>query len=76
MAELTEFQKQDRAYASQGGLCQPDTLYITHVFDGEEVVRGGITGQVWVATFASAIAAEHFIRYCVEHQKTFAGREP
>lgn len=54
-------------------LVTPDTLYRTHIFDGEEVVRGGRDGQVWVATFCSALAAEHFITYCVEQCKTFYG---
>lgn len=54
-------------------LATPETLEITHIFDGEEVVTGGPDGQIWIATFASRIAAEHFVRYCVENQKTFAG---
>jgi hypothetical protein len=54
-------------------LVTPDTLDVTHIFDGEAVVTGGEDGQVWVATFASDIAAEHFVRYCVEFQKTFRG---
>lgn len=41
--------------------CHPDTLSVTHIFDGEEVVSGGADGQEWVATFASVIDAEHFI---------------
>lgn len=39
----------------------PSTLYVTHVFDGEEVVRGGEDGQIWVATFASGLQAKRFI---------------
>jgi len=54
-------------------LVTPDTLSVTHIFDGEEVVTGGHDGQVWVATFASANAAEHFVRYCVASAKTFTG---
>lgn len=57
-------------------LATPDTLYVTHVCDGEEVVRGGADGQTFVAVFASKIAAEHFVRYCVENEKTFAGVRP
>jgi hypothetical protein len=57
-------------------LAAPDTLYITHVCDDEEVVRGGEDGQTLVAVFSSKLAAEHFVRYCVENQKTFAGVRP
>ena len=54
-------------------LVAPETMYVTHIFDGENVVRGGMDGQTWVATFASENAAEHFVRYAVENEKTFTG---
>lgn len=38
-----------------------NTLAVTHIFDGEEVVTGGTDGQVWIATFANASAAEGFV---------------
>lgn len=40
-----------------------DSLSITHIFDGEEVVTGGADGQVWVATFASALNARDFVGF-------------
>jgi hypothetical protein len=39
----------------------PSTLYVTHIFEGEQVVRGGEDGQVWVATFASRLQADLFV---------------
>lgn len=57
-------------------LATPDTLYITSVSEDEHVVRGGEDGQVLIAVFAFQNAAEHFVRYCVEQQKTFAGVRP
>jgi hypothetical protein len=57
-------------------LAVPSTLAITRVSAYEHVVRGGDDGQLLVAVFASALAAEHFVRYCVEQQKTFAGVRP
>ncbi len=39
----------------------PSTLAVTHIFDGEEIVSGGEDGQVYIATFASASAAEFFV---------------
>lgn len=38
----------------------PETLSVTHIFDGEEVVTGGDDGQVWIATFANKAVAESF----------------
>jgi hypothetical protein len=40
-----------------------DTLSITHIFDGEEVVTGGDDGQVWIGTFASHVQAVEFVTY-------------
>ena len=40
-----------------------DTLTVTHIFEGEEVVRGGEDGQAWVATFASRGEADGFVGY-------------
>jgi hypothetical protein len=57
-------------------LCTPDTLYVTCVAEDAYVVRGGPDGQTIVAVFASPLAAEHFVRYCVEFDKTFAGVRP
>lgn len=39
----------------------PETLFVTHICDGEEVVMGGLDGQVWVATFASERVARYFV---------------
>lgn len=41
-----------------------DSLTVTHVYDGEEVVTGGPEGQAWVATFSSANLARMFITDC------------
>ena len=38
----------------------PETLAVTHIFDGEEVVTGGPDGQTHVATFKRASDAELF----------------
>lgn len=38
-----------------------DTLDVTHIFEGEEVVTGGDDGQVWIATFADKRVAERFV---------------
>lgn len=57
-------------------LAVPSTLYITSVNEDEHVVRGGDDGQLLVAVFASKNAAEHWVRYCVEQEKTFAGVRP
>ena len=54
-------------------LCTPETLRITRLCETGHIVRGGPDGNTWVAIFASPIAAEHFVRYCVENQKTFGG---
>jgi hypothetical protein len=51
----------------------PDTLAVVNICDGKHIVTGGPDGQIWVATFASAVAADHFVRYCVDQQKTFWG---
>lgn len=39
----------------------PDTLSITHICDGEEVITGGKDGQVYVATFCDARAARDYV---------------
>lgn len=39
----------------------PNTLYITHIFEGEEVVAGGEDGQAYVASFASHAAAGQYV---------------
>lgn len=57
-------------------LAVPSTLYITSVNEDEHVVQGGDDGQLLVAVFASKNAAEHWVRYCVEFEKTFAGVRP
>lgn len=38
-----------------------NSLSVTHICDGEEVVTGGEDGQVWVATFAVAETADKFV---------------
>jgi hypothetical protein len=55
-------------------LAAPNTLTVTHIFDGEEVVTGGADGQIWIATFATRLAADAFVRWCQEFEKTYAGR--
>ena len=61
---------------SEFAIARSDTLSVTHIFDGEEVVIGGDDGQIWVATFASANAAAHFVQYCVDNRKDFKGIRP
>lgn len=61
--------------AGADDLATPDTLRITQEHD-LWVTRGGPDGQLVVAAFVSKNAAEHFVRYCVEKQKTFAGVRP
>lgn len=41
-----------------------NTLSVTHVFDGEEIVTGGEDGQTWVATFGTAMLAQMFVTSC------------
>ena len=41
----------------------PNTLSVTHIFDGEEVVSGGDDGQVWIATFSTPAYAKAFVEY-------------
>lgn len=55
-------------------LAAPRTLSVTHICDGEEVVTGGADGQVWIATFATKLAADAFVRWCVEFGKSYAGQ--
>lgn len=43
------------------------TLGVTHICGGEEVVTGGIDGQVYIATFVSHEAAELFVRSVHAH---------
>lgn len=38
-----------------------NTLSVTHIFDGEEVVSGGEDGQVHIATFVDARSAERYV---------------
>ena len=57
-------------------LAVPSTLTINSVNKFEHVVLGGDDGHLMIAVFASITAAEHFVRYCVEQQKTFAGVRP
>jgi len=57
-------------------LVEPDTLYVTHIFDNEEVVRGGRDGQTFVAVFASEFAAEYFVRCAVEDKMKIPGVRP
>lgn len=38
-----------------------ETLSVTHICDGQEIVTGGDDGQSWVASFASRMAAEMFV---------------
>lgn len=42
----------------------PDTLSVTHVCDGQEIITGGADGQTYVATFASRLTADMFIDMC------------
>lgn len=46
----------------------PETLSVTHICDGEEVVTGGDDGQQWIATFADATTAELFILFFREQR--------
>lgn len=39
-----------------------ETLSITHIFDGEEVVTAGEDGQTWIATFACYLEADEFVK--------------
>lgn len=39
-----------------------DTMTVTHIFDGEEVITAGEDGQVWVATFADPVTANVFVK--------------
>jgi len=57
-------------------IVEPKTLYHTHIFEGEEVVRGDQDGQAWVATFASQAAAKNFITWSVTHSKSWKGLRP
>lgn len=48
----------------RGGIARlpdPESWYVTHIFDGEEVVRGGADGQTWIATFEDPFDAQAFI---------------
>lgn len=56
-------------------LCTPESLQLLELSDGSAQIYGGVDQQLWMATFHSRNAAEHFVRYCVEANKTFAGRE-
>jgi hypothetical protein len=44
-----------------GKTCHAKTLYVTHIFDGENVVRGGNDGQLYVATFADEREANSYV---------------
>ncbi len=57
-------------------LLDPASMYVTHIFDGEEVVRGGEDGQAYVATFASFATAKEFIDACVQHRVYVSGLRP
>lgn len=50
------------------------TLAVTHIYDGEEVVSGGTDGQVWVATFASAVEADRFVEDARERSFIYGAR--
>lgn len=52
---------------------EPRTLAITHIHDGEEVVTGGDDGQVFIATFASAAAADRYVSACKEDGRPVFG---
>jgi hypothetical protein len=47
--------------ATQVVSVEAETLSITHVCDGAEVVVGDEDGQAWVATFATRITAQQFV---------------
>lgn len=47
-------------------VCPPHTVSVTHIFDGEEVVTGGDSGQIWIATFADPVAAAWFVKFAQE----------
>lgn len=51
----------------------PSTLIVTHVFDGEEVVRGGDDAQVYIATFSDSEQAEKFIKLATAAGETVYG---
>lgn len=50
-----------RALKHRNVLCEPATLSVTHIYEGENVVTGGPDGQAWVATFASHDLAQVFV---------------
>ncbi len=52
------------------------TLYITHIYDGEEVVSGGRDGQAYVATFADIGEARQFVEYCLRTRESVAAERP
>jgi hypothetical protein len=46
-----------------------NTLSVTHIFDGEEVVHGSSDfGESWVATFADAEVARLFVEIVRERR--------
>jgi hypothetical protein len=54
-------------------VCPPHTVSVTHIFDGEEVVTGGDSGQIWIATFADRVAAEWFIKFAQQQGVALRG---
>ena len=57
-------------------LVHPNTVRVTHIFDGEEAVTGGESGQIWVATFADRVAAEWFVKFANEQGVMLRGQQP
>lgn len=47
--------------SSRWVICEPDTISVTHVCEGEEVITGGPSGLAWIATVASAELAQALV---------------
>jgi hypothetical protein len=52
------------------------TLYVTHICDGEEVVRGGEDGQRYIATFANPRDANLFVGFAKNAGWLIYGQKP
>lgn len=51
----------------------PNSLQITHIFDGEEIITGGNYGEIYIATFASRRGAEQYVEFCKANIITIFG---
>lgn len=57
-------------------ICEPRTLSVTRIYEGENVVTGGPSGQAWIGTFASYELAEALVRTLKEENLAAYGLEP